>query len=428
MKHGIEEFADICQRNYRGAQVGVCSVCSSNPFVIEASLLQYIEDRAPLIIESTSNQVDQFGGYSGMKPADFVAYIYQKAANSGIDYREIVLGGDHLGPNRWRNKDADEAMRLSETLIAEYVKAGFRKIHIDASMPLGGDGSSFCEQLVAERTARLCKVAEESFSSCFPGDAPPVYIIGSEVPTPGGITNGETALHPTSPAQLQITLDTMFNTIEDWGLTHAAKRIIGFVIQPGIEFGNDSVINVLDTAIMDDLDNVIESSGKQIIFEAHSTDYQSRNVLEKLVRHHFAILKVGPWLTYAMREALYALSMLEDELFSQQPKVRTSKLKTVIEQKMIENPQNWIHHCSGSDTDKYIQRHYGYSDRIRYYLTHQDIKASINTLFANLEKFGTVPRGIMHQFLPTISKDRPKEIVHEAIQQVLRIYHRATGY
>jgi D-tagatose-1,6-bisphosphate aldolase subunit GatZ/KbaZ len=48
-----------------------------------------------------------------------------------------------------------------------------------------------------------------------------------------------------------------------------------------------------------------------IVFEAHSTDYQQPQSYHQLVRDHFAVLKVGPQLTFALREALFALSYIE---------------------------------------------------------------------------------------------------------------------
>lgn len=38
-----------------------------------------------------------------------------------------------------------------------------------------------------------------------------------------------------------------------------------------------------------------------LVFEAHSTDYQTKEAYKQLVHDHFAILKVGPALTFAMR-------------------------------------------------------------------------------------------------------------------------------
>jgi D-tagatose-1,6-bisphosphate aldolase subunit GatZ/KbaZ len=55
--------------------------------------------------------VDQFGGYTGMTPADFRGFVCQLADSLDFPQSQLILGGDHLGPTagkiclrsrRWR--------------------------------------------------------------------------------------------------------------------------------------------------------------------------------------------------------------------------------------------------------------------------------------------------------------------------------------
>jgi D-tagatose-1,6-bisphosphate aldolase subunit GatZ/KbaZ len=78
-----------------------------------------------------------------------------------------------------------------------------------------------------------------------------------------------------------------------------------------------------------------------LVFEAHSTDYQTPQALQQLVRDHFAILKVGPALTFAMREALFALAAIEEELL---PAHKRSGLRNVMENVMLDRPDFWQSH------------------------------------------------------------------------------------
>ena len=96
--------------------------------------MQAREDGSICLIESTSNQVDQEGGYTGKKPVDFVGYVKSIASRVGFPEEMILLGGDHLGPNKWQDLPAREAMNHAKVLVEEYVKAGFQKIHLDTSM------------------------------------------------------------------------------------------------------------------------------------------------------------------------------------------------------------------------------------------------------------------------------------------------------
>lgn len=67
------------ERHKNGESVGVYSVCSAHPLVLEAAVLQTLEDGGYLLVEATSNQVDQFGGYTGMKPEDFRKLVLEIA-------------------------------------------------------------------------------------------------------------------------------------------------------------------------------------------------------------------------------------------------------------------------------------------------------------------------------------------------------------
>lgn len=84
-------------------------------------------NHTPLLVEATSNQVDQFGGYTGMTPADFCGFIYHLTDTLGFPRDGLILGGDHLGPNRWQHLPVAQAMAHADDLIKSYVAAGFKK-------------------------------------------------------------------------------------------------------------------------------------------------------------------------------------------------------------------------------------------------------------------------------------------------------------
>ena len=93
--------------------------------MIEATLLHAQRSGAPFaLIEATSNQVNQDGGYTGMKPADFRDFVHGIADRVGLPESALLLGGDHLGPNPWQALPAEEAMARAEVLIEDYVARG----------------------------------------------------------------------------------------------------------------------------------------------------------------------------------------------------------------------------------------------------------------------------------------------------------------
>src|SRR6202021_2470329 len=145
-----------------GRRRGIYSVCSAHPWVLRASAEQAAEDGSLLLIEATSNQVNQFGGYTGMRPAEFRRFVLEHVAVAGVGAERLILGGDHLGPNPWRSLPAVEAMELAEAMVADYAHAGFGKIHLDASMACAGDPEKLSDEVIAQRAGRLCKAAEDA--------------------------------------------------------------------------------------------------------------------------------------------------------------------------------------------------------------------------------------------------------------------------
>jgi D-tagatose-1,6-bisphosphate aldolase subunit GatZ/KbaZ len=129
---------DIIARNRGGETVAIASICSAHPDVLRAAMLLSQECDQPLLIEATSNQVNQDGGYTGMTPANFIGFVHDLAAQTRIDPARIIFGGDHLGPQAWKAQSAKDAMENARAMVAQYVTAGFTKIHLDCSEGCAG--------------------------------------------------------------------------------------------------------------------------------------------------------------------------------------------------------------------------------------------------------------------------------------------------
>ncbi len=156
---------------------------------------QAIADDTYLLLEATCNQVNQAGGYTGMTPAMFRDYAHAIAAQRDFEVSRLILGGDHLGPNPWQTLDAATAMQNALEMVRLYAEAGFTKIHLDASMRCGDDPAMLADEVMAERAAALCKAAEDARARL--GLGPVVYVIGTEVPVPGGATHSLDGLEVT---------------------------------------------------------------------------------------------------------------------------------------------------------------------------------------------------------------------------------------
>ena len=430
----IHPMKDIVKRYKSGENVGIFSVCCSNQYVIEAAMQKLLNKNISLLVEATANQVDQFGGYTGMKPKEYVKYIYSIADKVGFPKERIILGGDHLGPLTWRTINPREAMENAKNLIREYVLAGFSKIHIDTSMPLNGDFENeiFDDSLIAKRASVLCKVAEEAYLELKEKNDEamhPVYIIGSEVPIPGGAQVEEEEAGPkvTSVKGFKNTVETFKKAFESFGVGDAWQYVIGVVVQPGVEFSSDYVWEYNREEAKDLIDEL--KNYPQLIFEAHSTDYQTPRALKEMVEDGFIILKVGPALTFGFREGIFALNHIENELLKYDENVELSNFIEVLDFSMIKNPKDWVHHYSGTGEKIKLERKYSLSDRARYYMPKDEVNFALEKLMNNLEGI-EIPMTIISQFMHEqykkvregVLKPIAKELLKDRIGEYLDDY------
>ncbi len=434
MNDAVDRYTKIIEDNKAGIHKGVYSVCSAHRNVIRASMKQAMNDDSILLIESTSNQVNQYGGYMGMKPAEFVSYVKRIAKEVNFPSECLLLGGAHLGPNVWRQEDAGAAMDKAHELIRQYITAGYRKIHLDCSMHLSGDRGDpqmpMADHIVAARSASLCATAEKTQQSNHRGNLKPIYVIGTEVPAPGGAKDSEeTSLRLTAVADVRETIAATHEAFQEQGMEAAWERVNALVVQPGVEFGDDQVFD-FDPEKAQELSLTLDNI-PNLVFEANSTDFQSASALNALVRGHFCILKVGPMLTYAWREAVFALADIESEFLNDS---KASRLKQMLEEEMLANPAHWENYYTGDEGEKRFKRMYSYLDRSRYYWPINRLQEAVQRLFKNLRRINPPP-SIYSQYLPleyrawrngVLSLD-PEDLAEYHVMEVLKTYATACG-
>ena len=419
----MKPLLDLVHTHKSGEAVGIYSVCSSHPLVLEATLRLAQEAGSYALIEATSNQVNQDGGYTGMGPTAFLKSVYRLAAQVTLPPERILLGGDHLGPNCWKSLPSESALQRSDVLVRDYVEAGFQKIHLDCSMSCADDPLVLGDELIARRTAALCNVAEQAWR--VRGGPAPVYVIGSEVPVPGGANEIRHELTVTTPEAAYTTIESHRLAFAHRGLQEAWQRVIGLVVQPGVEFDHDKVIDYqpLKAALLSKC--IVSVPG--MVFEAHSTDYQTPGALADLVRDHFAILKVGPAVTFALREGFWALAAIAAEL---RLDVGESLKKTLLAE-MQRDPKYWLTYYQNLARQQFDMQ-FSLSDRIRYYWGTPNVSLACARLMDKLSTIG-IPQTLLSQYMPLQFaayrdgqlKNDPRALVLDSVAQVLRGYAQA---
>jgi len=423
---------EIVAAQKRGEPLGITSVCSAHPWVIEAALLNAQSTGEPLLIESTCNQVNQFGGYTGRTPAQFAAYLAEIAAKMGFPLEHVTVGGDHLGPSPWQGEPAAEAMAKARRLVHDCVAAGYGKIHLDASMKCADDDPKrpLALDIAAARTADLAAAAEAAYAATNGLWQPPRYVIGTEVPVPGGFQEREGALAVTNTADLAQTIEATRHAFLQRGLDAAWERVLAVVVQPGVEYGDETLFAYKREKAAE----LSAAIGRydRLIYEAHSTDYQTAAALKQMVEDHFAILKVGPALTFAFREGVFALAAVEEELLGQDAGVELSRVRQALDEAMLANPVYWQNYYPAGFK---LAREFSYSDRSRYYWPVAQVQEALSRLLDNLSS-RPIPLTLLSQYLPVQYQairggrlaSTPQAILHHKVRGVLAGYAYACGY
>ena len=410
MKHPMQE---MMEKRRQGIKCGIPSYCTANELALEIALRRAKLLNQPVLIEATANQVNQYGGYTGMLPKDFYKLVLDMAAAIDLPEQMVILAGDHLGPLTWQNLPEAEAMEKSIELVYQYTRAGFTKIHLDTSMKVADDAEGLLStEVIARRGATLYKAAIKGYEELKaekPDAIRPVFVIGSEVPIPGGAQEAEDSLAVTSVEAFKDTVATYKRVWEEEGVGEGMNDVIAVVVQPGVEFGDDQVF-LYDSAAAAELCAALKEF-PEVCFEGHSTDYQSAKCLKAMVEDGIAILKVGPALTYGLREALFSMSLMENELV---PAEERSNFIDVLENTMLANPGNWQKHYHGDEKQLHLARKYSFSDRARYYMGQPEVLEAMNKLFTNLNTY-KIPLNMLHQYMPlTYAKVRDGELPLEA--------------
>jgi len=206
------------------------SFCTASFFVLNTLLIFCKKNKLPVLIESTSNQVNQLGGYTNNKPKDFIKKINKLIKRHKINKKSIYFGGDHLGPLPWKNNKSSFALKKSIELIDLYLKANYQKIHIDTSIRCKDDKLFTCKKIF-ERSEYIFKNLKnrKKLKKVF-------FVFGSEVPFAGG--NDKKKVKITESNKIFTDYKNFTNLLKSEKLP---IKDFALVIEPGMNFKNNSI-------------------------------------------------------------------------------------------------------------------------------------------------------------------------------------------
>jgi D-tagatose-1,6-bisphosphate aldolase subunit GatZ/KbaZ len=254
--------------------------------------------------------------------------------------------------------------------------------------------------------------------------------VGTDVPAPGGMMESTGGRHITDSGQAAQTLTTLREAFEHAGLMAAWGRVAAMVVDPGVEFGGDEILRYEPNAAAALVAFIRQQP--DLVFEAHSTDYQTAEDLKAMVHDQFAILKVGPALTFAFREAVFGLADIEAASLPGEGTTELSGLLDAIDLAMTKDPLHWRDYYHGDNDRTAFARKFSRLDRIRYYWQAPAVEQALKRLMDNLEHCPP-PLSLLSEHLPSQFKkvshgqlpNRPRDLIRDHIQEVLQDYQRA---
>ena len=339
------------------------SFCTSNTDVIKSILFFCHIKKLPCLIECTSNQVNQYGGYTNKTPQNFMKEISNIRKEINFDKKKLFLGGDHLGPLPWKKQNKAAAIKKSISLINDFLKQNFCKIHIDTSIKCKND-KYINSDIIFYRTNQILN--NESIKKKIRNK---FLVIGTEVPLSG--SGDSKKIIKTNIKQIKAEVLKFRKILKKLKLKN---NLFGLVIEPGMKYMHSSIKKPNFTNFSK---KKHISKKNNFVYEAHSTDYQSKTILKQLVKNNFKFLKVGPELTYNYSRALFFMENVEIKFF----KIKNSNFKKTIFSTMLKNKKYWDGYYEKKKFKLFLNSKL---DRMRYYFNTKSVANSIEVLKKNI--------------------------------------------
>jgi D-tagatose-1,6-bisphosphate aldolase subunit GatZ/KbaZ len=418
------------EANRRGERKGIYAVESQNPSVQEMYLQQALADGSPALFEICADLLDPHGQSGKMLPDDFIANVTQIMVKTGFPRDRLFFGVNDLSPSLWKDESIESALKKTCVFISDLVSFGFNKLGIHAAIPLKGDPADqpLPQEVIITREVALYQAAEGA-AAAMPEEEKPLYVIDVH-PGRGKAEGQNTMLHK---EDVEIAVDRFVQIAAAAGLPEMKERLLAVRIFLGAGYDSEKIIP-FDSSLLKELGGCVYED-KPVVMEVLQTDFQMQTVLDQLVHNHFGFMRIGPELTFTMREALFSLAMMENETMIGKPGVYLSNFIIELDRAMQSAPQHWQKYYTGNGFEQLIARKYSLYDRSRFYWEDKEVRKTKKRLYDNLIEY-PVPLTVLRQFMPCQYErvaageleNKPDALVMDAVRHALHRYSRACGW
>ncbi len=378
----ILQQIDVIEKK-TGIKKTIFAACPNSISVIKASLRAAKRANAPIKFAATLNQVDLDRGYTNMNQQEFVQTIKEQARL--INYTgPVIVAVDHGGPwlkdiQKTENWPLDKAMDWVKKSFEASVAAGFDLIHVDPTVDatLKKDEAINID-VVVERTIELIAHTEKFRRD---NDYDRIaYEVGTEE-VHGGLAD-------------MLTFNRFLTGLKV-GLRKEGLEDVWPCFVVG-KVGTDLHTTLFDPEVAKQLTEAAAPFGS--VIKGHYSDNVENP--EDYPKSGMGAANIGPEFTENEYDGLMELSHLEQEFFDAQYIAKTSEIKKVLWNAVI-NSNRWQKWLSDEENkeDFYAnsksRQEWLVKTGCRYIWENPEVMVARNRLYENINNNGIQAEGIV---------------------------------
>ena len=366
-----------------GVKRTIFAACPNSISVIKASLRSAKRANAPIKFAATLNQVDLDRGYTNMNQQEFVQTIKEQARLINFT-GPVIVAVDHGGPwlkdiQKTENWSLEKAMDWVKKSFEASVAAGYDLIHVDPTVDATlKKGEAIKIDVVVERTVELIRHTEKFRRDN--GFDRIAYEVGTEE-VHGGLAD-------------MVTFNRFLTGLKI-GLREAGLEDVWPCFVVG-KVGTDLHTTLFDPVVAKELTEAAAPFGS--VIKGHYSDNVENP--EDYPKSGMGAANIGPEFTENEYDGLMELSGIEQKLFEQKVIAKTSGIKKVLWDAVINSNrwQKWLRddenkkdfYANEKDRQEWLVK-----TGCRYIWENPEVMVARNRLYENVRNSGIDAEGIL---------------------------------